>query len=208
MPSLVTVDAVRDQLIQLGRDDIDDATIEAFLASARWSAERFVAAGDDDVSSTTTRHNGRPRTRRPPWNGDAFEEPTTTRTPFTRYQKLPRRQQSSSAHGREAGRCEGGVVDAVQIGQLYRNEWASESSPFVVSGRERPREGFSEKFRAMHAIEEERVRRFRMGSARGRECETLRQPTSVLTAVDVPTRRRAGPCESDAGDGEDCDGAV
>jgi len=174
--TLVSVDAVREQLIQLGRDDIDDATIEAFLASAREEPgrndESFIAGGDDDDDDdafTSTRqtagHNGRAHTRRPPWNGDAFEEPTTTPTPFTRYRELPRRQQSTSVHRREAGRC--GIIDAVRVGQLYRNEWASESSPFVVSGRERPREGFAEKFKAMHAEEEERVRRFRVRNAQG-----------------------------------------
>ena len=171
MPSLVTVDAVRDQLIQLGRDDIDDATIEAFLASA---CEEHSPCSDSTSTSTSnhqTAENNLRAQRRPPWNGDALEEPTTTPTPFTRYRELPRRQQSSSVHRRAAGRCEGGVVDAVRVGQLYRNVWASESSPCVVSGRERPREGFAEKFKAMHAKEEERVRRFRMRISRGGACE-------------------------------------
>lgn len=195
MPTLVTVDAVRDQLIQLGRDDIDDATIEAYLASAReehspLSAEPFVddiigAPTSSRMHQTTADNNLRRARRRPPWNGDAFEEPTTTPSPSARYRELPRRQQSSSVHRRAAGRCENGVVDAVCVGQLYRNEWSSESSPFVVSGRERPREGFAEKFKAMHAKEEERVRRFRMRSARGRGCE----PQDFDEPTDVSLRR-------------------
>lgn len=215
MPSLVTVDAVRDQLIQLGRDDIDDETIETFLASARKEESKW-----SETTSTSTIAHLQPAgdvraRRRPPWNGDAFEEPTTTPSPSARYRELPRRQRASSVDRRRsswAGRCEDGVVDAVRVGQLYRSAWASESSPFVVSGRERPREGFAEKFKAMHAKEEERVRRFRMRSARGprREPQDF-EPAKVSLrrggCTDTATRRRTNR-ESDAGDGEDSDGDV
>ena len=163
----ITVDAVRAQLVKLGRHDVSDARIEEFLQQR--PTRRAAREDDDDESVATTaatttttsdeeyeiehvhmndsrhRHDGtrnKMTRRRPPWNGDAFEL-LSLRATTAQTRVYPRRK----AHeGDEIG----SKVDVVKLGAEYRKVWSR--SP-LLSGTARPKVGFAEKFAALHEAE-------------------------------------------------------
>jgi len=147
MDGTITVDAVREQLIKLGRSDLSDARIEEFLRQRRPQRRAH-----DDESPTGAHDDFKRRTakssdvlasanQRPPWNLDAFELLSLGETTnVTR--RYPRRKSKATDTI--------GKVDVVKLGAEYRAEWAK--SP-LLSGQARPKVGFAEQFAALHEAE-------------------------------------------------------
>jgi len=168
----ITVDAVRAQLVKLGRHDVSDARIEEFLQQR---PTRRAAREDDDnesVATTTTttttaittsdeeyeiehahmndsrhrddgtRNKMTRRPRRRPPWNGDAFELLSLRATTEQTRVYPRRK----AHeGDEIGK-----VDVVKLGAEYRKVWST--SP-LLSGAARPKVGFAEKFAALHEAE-------------------------------------------------------
>ena len=170
----ITVDAVRAQLVKLGRHDVSDARIEEFLQQR--PTRRAAREDDDNESVATTTTTTTTTTAAAITTSDEEYEIEHVHMNDSRHRhdgtrnKMTRRRppwngdafellslRATTAQTRVYPRRKahegdeiGSKVDVVKLGAEYRKVWSR--SP-LLSGTARPKVGFAEKFAALHEAE-------------------------------------------------------